>query len=209
MINRSLLAKVKLENPSLATLLEEQVREIEIAQRQIEQQAELIDKLFNGLRHPCARVTWAAAGQSIPNDTATNVTFDTVSIDTDSMFDAAVDNTKLVIHTEGYYIFGGSIRWATEATGLGLRRIRVTRNDGNTSIQDIGAASITDTLSNSAVGFDFMVKNDYIRIKAHQKSGAALLLSVGVGTPSMFAVRVVDPVIISLYQQSLGRKVNG
>lgn len=203
MISESLLNKIQSDNSPLASFLKELVHELKLSQVAIKAQAELIDKLYNGLNHPTCRV-YRDSAQTIPHDTATVVAFTTVRWNTHNMFDST--NYSIVVPYDGVYLVGGHVRWATNATGIRRLALRV---NGSTfvGVQDLPNGSSVDKVSNQSISLISLSALDYVQVLVTQQSTADLDIEYSAQrTPEFWCARIVDPVILSLYQQSLGRQ---
>lgn len=131
---------------------------------------------------PAARLTISAASVSIPNNANTAVAFDVEDIDTDSMHDTAVNNTRIMIKTPGLYLIQGDFSFTATASGQRVINISVNgsleaaENDGSPSV---GAHSSLQTgiIKRLSVG-------DYIELVAFQNSGGSIASS---GKPHLSA----------------------
>lgn len=145
---------------------------------------------------PRARA-FPSAVQSVPAATATAITLDLETFDTDNMHDLVTNNSRITINTPGVYIVKGKISWA--APGAASVAI-YTQLRKNGSIVALEGAEIGN-LGNQGVGamgiFE-CVKGDYFEIWGDQRSAGALntgptdaltgLEAVYIGSP-MNAVR--------------------
>lgn len=114
------------------------------------------------------------SNQSIPNNTWTALSFDTIITEekpaTTSQWSSG-DPTKLICRLPGYYLINAHVRFAANATGV--RGINLMKNGVSLTAIIIAAFSGQDpTIQCSAI-----VKldtGDYIEAKAYQNSGGAL-----------------------------------
>ena len=116
---------------------------------------------------------WNNATQSIPNVTATAVTFNTEKWDTDGMH-SLVSNTHLVtIQTAGKYMVVASIEFDPNATGN--RQIYIYKNGTELQIYGIDWAPRSDAKTLLSVFcFADLAVNDTIQLKVYQSSGGSL-----------------------------------
>lgn len=112
------------------------------------------------------------AVQSIPNTTSTVVTWDTEAFDPDSMHDNATNNSRLTINTEGTYLIGASVLFATNA--VGFRQVEILINGvAVTPFVSVAAAAGNPTTVVAAQTHALVV-TDYVEVQVHQNSGGAL-----------------------------------
>ena len=119
---------------------------------------------FNG-----CKVT-KSANQSIPDATATIVTFDTETFDVGGYHDNATNNSRLTITTTGYYLLSFMIGWSINATGQ--RSTRITKNGTIVSFYT-NSPNARDQAYSTIVS---ATASDYYELSAYQASGAALNL---------------------------------
>lgn len=148
-----------------------------------------LDDLKTAVRDIGCRVELAAAGQSIPNNTNTTVTWATAIYDTDSLFSLATP-TVLTINTKGKYLCITGIEWAT--SGVGERTVRIRRIRADTSIvlgqvSDIQHAAGGIRIQIVSTIYQFNV-GDTVYTRVAQQSGGALLIGGG-GYTSWLAVQ--------------------
>lgn len=106
--------------------------------------------------------------QTIANNTPIKLTFASKIFDTDSIFDASTDNTKLICKTAGIYIITAYIYWGTESN-VGYRDTQIFVN--STSIAD---NLITPTGYWAAFTMTSIYKlnvGDYVQVQVGQNSG--------------------------------------
>lgn len=150
--------------------------------------------ILNGLNYLFAPVRfkgYASTGQSISSTTtATTINLDTEIVDSDSGHSTTTNTSRYTAQTAGLYLAGGSVCFATNATGA--RACQIFKNGaavegaanqaaGNSAN---GGSSFTVTLVQLAVG-------DYIELAVWQTSGSALSTQAGTSVVStLWAVRV-------------------
>lgn len=121
-----------------------------------------------------------SGAQSIPTGVTTVVTFDTETRDLFGMHHASVNTGRITIPTglEGYYIFGCSGTWASNATG---RRLMEIQRNGTAIFSNDGIATSSFSPRGEVTGGYPLAAGDYIEIYVHQSSGGDLNF-----TPSFF-----------------------
>ena len=204
MISKSLLVKLQAEDPQLAIFLGELLHEVELAQVEVKRQNELIDKLYKGLDHPTCRIYGAT--QSIPNSAWTTIVFTSERWDTHDMFDTSKSTVRIVVPFDGMYLLGGQIQFAGSSTGGRFVRLLV---NGATEIgmQSLLESGLAYDVRLIVVSLASLTAGSYVELQVWQNSGAALNINSFLEqSPEFWATRVADPVILSLYEQSLGDK---
>ena len=126
---------------------------------------------------PAVRAT-NLTGQSIPNATATNLTFPTETFDTTGTMHSTSSNTdQLVAPLSGTYEIVGSVIWAPNSTGT--RGLDITvGTDYNTGTQigeTYGPASASPDFTDQTVSMIWRLnQGDVVTLDAYQGSGSAL-----------------------------------
>jgi hypothetical protein len=127
-----------------------------------------------------ARVT-RSADQSITTATQTAIAYDseTAGFDSDAFHDNATNNSRITIPSsfDGYYIFGSSIQFASNATGY--RQVNLQLNGATPLAVDslpIVAATIDTRITTS--GLRSFAATDYIETIVTQTSGGNLNVEV-------------------------------
>lgn len=111
--------------------------------------------------------------QSVSNDTATALTFDTEDNDVGVMHDAALNTSKITIVKAGTYLLIGSCGFAVDADGyrkLYFRKNGATKIGGG--VQDIGSATIETGLQCHCIVV--LAAADYMELIVHHTAGANL-----------------------------------
>lgn len=114
-----------------------------------------------------------SVGQSIPNSTATDVTWDVESLDTNG-FHSTVTNTERITIPSGYagkYLVVAQLSYGNNATG-DFRRSIIYKNTTQLSIANVRpnrATPVASFIADMAVG-------DYFKAVADQDSGGSLTL---------------------------------
>ena len=126
--------------------------------------------------------------QSISTATATAITFNAESYDTDAFHDNSTNNTRLTVPTGkgGYYLVNGSISFVGNATGL--RGAYLYKNG---AVQNYVALIATSgAAANTMVTFSYAIKlvaADYVELYAYQSSGGNLQVDDKI-TDTTFAI---------------------
>jgi len=130
------------------------------------------------LRFSGARI-FRSTAQSIPKDTYTAISFDTVQVDTDGYF-SVVNPTRLTIPRGGYYLFGGRMSYAVNNTGL--REVVLARNGDGLGYGVDSRVAVTSALTKITIAFlNELNTDDYLELLAWQNSGDALDIYTGTG----------------------------
>jgi hypothetical protein len=118
------------------------------------------------------RVSGSVA-QSIPNNAATALTFDTTSQDPFGMHDPGVNPTRITAPVPGWYSAGGAVRWNPHATGY---RSLVVRVNGAVQVgKELGPPDVIGNNTWQTINvMVYLNAGDYVEILAIQTSGAAL-----------------------------------
>lgn len=120
-----------------------------------------------------------SAGQTIPNNTPTDLTFDTETFDVGPLHDTVTNNNRITIPTggnNGVWFFQAQVRWAANITGS--RNLNILKNGsiqlGISQVQNCGGDPVIQHVSYldnaPAVG-------DYYTVTAYQVSGASIVVS--------------------------------
>lgn len=130
-------------------------------------------KAVAGADKAACRVT-AAAAQSIPNTTATVVTFSSEYFDTQTIHDLVTNTGRMTIPTGwgGQWMFGAGIGWAT-STGTSYRTAAIQLN-GTLTIASDRRAPTGDFPGHNLSTLYAVVAGDYAEVVVSQDSGGAL-----------------------------------
>jgi len=112
-----------------------------------------------------------AAAVSIANTTYTDVTFDTLDFDTDTMWNSGTP-TRLTIHTGGVYLCVGLWQWAPNANGE--RQIIIFQNGANWLAMEQRANQSSFGQSMHVTAVAKLVVSDYVGLRVYQSSGGSL-----------------------------------
>jgi len=135
---------------------------------------------------PACRVYHNAA-QSIAKDTVTTLSFNTESLDTDTIHDNSTNNNRLTCKTAGLYQINATIGFAA---GTGGERTIVIRLNGTTSIGHFAQYSSNAVIANLSTIYNLSV-NDYIEVVAYITGPATLnVTNDGVRYPVFSMVKV-------------------
>lgn len=126
----------------------------------------------------------ASSNQSISTATWTSVNQGAEDFDTDSFHSTSSNNSRITIPAGlgGKYLVGGSVRFASNATGQ--RVVRIVKNGTSAPYLAVGEVVPNSTLSSRAQCQSVveLSAGDYIEIQAYQNSGGSLNLEYGAGT---------------------------
>lgn len=138
---------------------------------------------------PMCRITHTVA-QTITNNTATAVAFDTDRFDLGAMHDTATNNSRVTVPTggDGKYLIGTQINWDSNTAGYRHARLRA---NGSLNL----GSDLRDPVQ-SAVGTNMMfvtlhdaVATDYFETIVNQTSGGNLdVLKSARESPEMWAL---------------------
>ena len=138
---------------------------------------------------PGAQVRRGTA-QSIPNNTATAIVFDTEDLDNDGMHSLVTNPSRLTCVTPGRYLVSGNIPYDVNAA-TGTREVRVVKNGAASAVAGgrlmtaVSSATVGTTCALSALEVSLDV-GDYLELVALQVSGGSL---------NTFAVNGLFPVL--------------
>ncbi len=128
-----------------------------------------------------------STGQSITENTATKVSFNTESIDTDGYHDNSTNNTRITIPTGkgGKYLIIATCTWAANATGL--KSYGILKN-GSTSLNQVNNVNSSGTIQLSQQNHFIadLVATDYIELDAYHQSGTPVSI-LGNDTAAAFS----------------------
>ncbi len=130
-----------------------------------------------------------SADQTIPTDTSTAITFNTENYDTYTMHEGVTNPSRITCIVPGFYLFGGTVAWAANATSS--REISIRLN-GSTVLAEqrtlnLGALYTILTVSGSY----WLNSDDYIELVGMQRSGGDLAsLNLTIGEPSFWAMKM-------------------
>jgi hypothetical protein len=135
------------------------------------------DGLYIAHRMPCVYV-YNSAGQSIPNNTVTALTFDSEMFDQAGGASAAHHSTgsntsRLTALYDGIYQVSGGCQWAT-TSATGNRSMFLYKNGATVYDGHNVAGSTAVAVSNKISALVDLQTNDYVEIKVLQNSGGSL-----------------------------------
>jgi hypothetical protein len=113
-----------------------------------------------------------SANISIPNTTATALTFNSERFDTDTMHSTSVNTGRITFTTAGTYLVGGGISFASNATNS--RQLDIRLNGATVIASDVIGANPADVTRLTVSTLYAFSATDYIEIVAYQSSGVAL-----------------------------------
>lgn len=144
---------------------------------------QLADAVSFAMNPPKCKVVQTVA-QSIPNSSATSITFDSAVADPYTMWDVALPSRITASHT-GYYLLGGGASFASNSTSYRIVRWAVNGTvvqDGNVLVQPSSAGVSTRVAARST--FVLLTEGDYVELQVQHAIGSALNTSVILGDPS-------------------------
>lgn len=124
---------------------------------------------------PSVRV-YKSVAQSIANDVFNDITFDTVVIDNDEMYNAS-NPTKLTCKTPGYYLIIADINFNMSPTG---NKIVAINKNGSLDVDNatyVCVEAVSEANFGNVVHFStiyYLKENDYVICSVKQTSGNAL-----------------------------------
>lgn len=143
------------------------------------------------LSRPYARVTHSAA-QPLAHSTFTTLAFDTERQDPFGMHDPVLDNSRLTVAHDGFYILGAQVVFASNTTGARIALLRV--NGGGyvgrfSYIPSVGGHQHTV----SATTATFLAAGDFVEAQVWQNSGGALDVQVASGYSPELWIALLTP----------------
>lgn len=131
-----------------------------------------------------------SANQSIPDTTYTAITFDSESVDTDTMHSIVTNTNRITITTAGTYLVGALVMMAANATGVRGIVLLVNNTTYIYYLQN-PTPSATQNTTLLAISLYVFAANDYVEVKVNQTSGGALNSVYGAGyAPVFWATKV-------------------
>lgn len=132
------------------------------------------------------------AAQSVGNDSATALTFNSERFDNGTLHSTSTNPTRITFVYGGVYYYGGNINWGT-AGGTGFRQITIRLNGSTTITQAVLDGDALDTsprmIINGMYEFD---DDDYIELLAYQNSGGSINVNSNAQySPEFWATRVI------------------
>lgn len=134
--------------------------------------------LRNGLNFllsgkPVASLT-KTANQSIPNNTFTNITWNTELIDRDAGHDNSTNNSRYTAQTAGWYRVIAHLSWNANFTAK-IRQTAVLRSAAQLFFLSAGFGDADGNFASStSAGLIFLSVSDYLEVQGMQASGGAL-----------------------------------
>lgn len=133
---------------------------------------------------------WRTTDQSIGTGAYTSINLDSEIFDVDSIHSLSANTSRITFPRDGFYAFGGQIRFASNVTGT--RRLRFLKNNaGNGLLQLNEPAHPTEVHDLTAASFDRFSAGDFLEMQAFQSSGVALnVLTLSGMSPIFWALLV-------------------
>lgn len=130
---------------------------------------------INFLANPPLMQCHQTTVQSIPNNNPTPILMDVNEYDTYNGHSTTVNNSEYVAQVAGYYEIGGSVAFASNATGI--RQVGIGVNAATVfppSCQQLPAAAGTMVVGTRPGPLTFLNVGDFVEIVCLQTSGGAL-----------------------------------
>jgi len=142
--------------------------------RLIEAEAARLRALFGG-KLVGARV-YNDAAIPIANSTTTFLTFNSERFDTGGFHSESSNTGRLTAPTDGLYLIGAHIRWATDATPSGRRQIVLMVNgaDAIALEEPAIAVNVAIPMFQGLSSLYELAAGDYVEVRVFQSSGASL-----------------------------------
>lgn len=121
----------------------------------------------------------AGANQTIANNTATALTFDSEVIDTNTMHDNSTNNSRITIKKTGYYLINAAIRWETTNSGGYSRKISIYVGGSEIATNIMLPVTTASTSAPSQVISTILSLSatNYVELYVYQDSGTTLDIS--------------------------------
>jgi hypothetical protein len=122
----------------------------------------------------------------------TALTFNSERYDSDTLHSTSSNTSRLTVPYDGYYLIGGSVRFAANATGSRSISLVVsnTSSIAGQNTDNLGAAT---TVQLTVVAAYQLVAGDYVELFASQNSGGNLnVLAVGNLSPEFWIERLLS-----------------
>lgn len=129
------------------------------------------------------------AAQSIPNATATDITFDAEDIDRDGGHSLTTNTARYTAATAGWYWVQGAVSWAANTTGNRTASINKNGTSLNYAANRNASALLANIFTQPVAGLVYLNgTTDYITLSGTQSSGAALNTATTAGYQSYLSV---------------------
>ena len=157
-------------------------------QTQIDTKASTADVAFKGA------LVYPSSTQSIPNNTATAITYNSEDYDTDSIHDTVTNNTRLTVPSGATRVrLTAFIRFISNATGY--RQFSITKNGGLFAgypfFQDPAPDGTLNSITTLISPVITVSASDYFEVNVLQTSGGALSTTGG-SSSAWFAMEIIE-----------------
>ena len=117
---------------------------------------------------------YMSSGQSLTNNTVTNLNWDTENFDTDSFHSTVTNTSRITIPSgkDGKYLFAWNVSYYANATGV--RETALRKNGSSIIYQDFPISSNNGETSMTATYIVSAVATDYFELAGYQASGGNL-----------------------------------
>lgn len=139
---------------------------------------------------PSVRV-YSGVAVSIPNATATPVTFTATRFESPSTCWDVSDPTKLIAPQAGLYLITGTVHWASSASG-NYRSLAIQHNGSAYVAGNARTPTTASVRYLSVTALWHMATNDYVQLVAQQDAGSAQNLEVVSSASPEFAMTFVS-----------------
>lgn len=129
-----------------------------------------------------------SANQTIPNNVATALVFDSTQFDTGAFHSNTINNSRLTISQTGFYMLTSSIEWAANATGVRSLSFRVNGLVGDVLASEVAPAFAANNTTESVTTIAQLNAGDYVEAIVLQSSGGNLSVLHTAGFLPCFAI---------------------
>lgn len=136
------------------------------------------------------------SNQSIPNTTATSLTFNaslSLSYGNSVTWDGS---SKMIINQAGLYEVYYQTNWAVNATGGREAAVAKNGTDNGIAWTSFQAPTVSENAANEGMAVTSLAKGDYLQVQVYQASGGALNTAAA-SFPLRFSVRQLSPLGIN------------
>jgi hypothetical protein len=121
---------------------------------------------------------YKTATQAIAHNTATTITFNAESYDTNTYHDNVTNNSRLTVPSTGYYLVNALVQYDGNSTGY--RDIILLKNGSQVTYFARGADATTTGYGPMWITrYVYLAANDYLTLTTYQTSGISLNLQSG------------------------------
>jgi hypothetical protein len=143
------------------------------------------DKLAAAVEAPAYARATSAAGQSIPNNANTALTFGSEDFDVGGLHSTASNTSRLTAPSAGLWLIGATAEFT--ASAVGRRGLYLQANGGTIFAATLGAAVAFPAVT--VVSLYRLAAGQYVEALAYQDSGGAVLLNTNAWSAQLWMVR--------------------